>query len=93
MAKAINRLDIARMGPLIISEIPYRKLNHNAIRGTTMPAPKASTALVKVNLTRTTFDLPGSKFLTPDSCFFNFFDSLTLSIIRVETPLIIAIKE
>ena len=61
VAKPISMLDIANIGALIMSEMPYCKLNHNVIRGTTMPAPKARTALVKMNFNKTFFDLLGRK--------------------------------
>ena len=85
VASPINKLDIAKIGALTMSEIPYFKLNHNVIRGTTKPAPKARIALVIENFSKMFFDLLERKSLMPTLEGFSFFDSLTPSIIRVDT--------
>src|SRR3989304_1299095 len=90
VATPMIMLDIPKIGPLNASEIPYLSPNHAVIRGTTMPAPKEIMALVKTYFDKRAFDFRGRHSIML-AAGFSLFDSLTLSIINVETKLNIAI--
>src|SRR5271157_2799582 len=70
VATPMTMFDTPRIGPLIVSEMPYRPENHADIRGTISPAPKAMIALVTKNLMRTPIDFLGRSSLIPALAFF-----------------------
>ena len=79
-----RRLDIPRIGPLIVSGTPYLKSSHRVIRGTNKPAPKAIIELVKTYLNKTDLLFLGRR---PPTLLVLMFDSLTFKSKMVDARL------
>ncbi len=83
-ATPMSMLEMPITGPLMESGIPWARLSHTVIRGTTIPAPNATIEPASVYLARVPLDLCGSMFPNVNLPVLRVLDSLTLSMRYVD---------